>query len=111
MRQQQDLDPEVLQSCAEAMRSFALPCVIPDSKNVIDVVGTGGDGMDTFNVSSAAGIVLAACGLKVAKHGNRSASGSVGSADFCESLPSSASRVHACPAANLVKTHFSIFDI
>jgi anthranilate phosphoribosyltransferase len=83
--QQQDLDPEVLRACADAMRSFALPCVVPDAKNCIDVVGTGGDGMDTFNVSSAAGIVLAACGLKVAKHGNRSASGSVGSADFCES--------------------------
>lgn len=68
------------------MRSFALPCVVPEPSKVIDIVGTGGDGMDTFNVSTAAGIVLASCGLKCAKHGNRSASGSVGSADFRECL-------------------------
>lgn len=65
------------------MRSFANPCVVPEDRGlVIDIVGTGGDGMDTFNVSTAAGIVMAACGLSCAKHGNRSASGSVGSADF-----------------------------
>jgi anthranilate phosphoribosyltransferase len=88
--QSTELDPAVLCACADAMRSFANPCVVSEERGlVIDIVGTGGDGMDTFNVSTAAGIVMAACGLPCAKHGNRSASGSVGSADFRASSPPS----------------------
>ena len=79
---------DILKSCADVMLELAKPCSVntTDDKPLIDIVGTGGDGKDAFNVSTAAGFIVAACGCRVVKHGNRSSSGSVGSADFLEAL-------------------------
>ncbi len=68
---------------ARAMRERALPL---RSAGAVDTCGTGGDGAATFNVSTVASLAVAACGVPVAKHGNRSASGSCGSADLLEGL-------------------------
>ena len=69
---------------ARAMRQRVIPVRAPD--NAIDVCGTGGDGHHTLNVSTAVALVVAACGVPVAKHGNRAASSKAGAADTLEAL-------------------------
>lgn len=73
-------------AAAQVMREFATPVNVKDRANLVDVVGTGGDGAHTFNISTAAMFVAAAAGAKIAKHGNRSVSSKSGSADILESL-------------------------
>ncbi len=74
-----------ISGCAYAMRSLATPVPHPGME-VLEIVGTGGDGAHTFNISTTTAMVAAAGGLKVAKHGNRAASSLSGTADCLEAL-------------------------
>jgi anthranilate phosphoribosyltransferase len=86
--------PEEIVGLARAMRAHAVPTSKPYAQ-VFDTCGTGGDRSGTFNISSCAALVVAACGVRVAKHGNRSASSLSGSADVFEAL---GVRIGASPA-------------
>jgi anthranilate phosphoribosyltransferase len=73
-------------AAAQVMREFSTKVPMADTTNLLDIVGTGGDGANTFNISTASMFVAAAAGARVAKHGGRSVSSSSGSADVIESL-------------------------
>ncbi|HJW04353.1 MAG TPA: anthranilate phosphoribosyltransferase [Azospira sp.] len=73
-------------AAAQVMREFATKVPVKDPSAVVDIVGTGGDGAHTFNISTTAMFVCAAAGAKVAKHGGRSVSSKSGSADVMEAL-------------------------
>ena len=84
---------EELVGAATVMREKVLPIPLDDSRDgreargvILDTCGTGGDVRATFNISTAAAIIAAAAGVRVVKHGNRSASGRIGSADVLEKL-------------------------
>jgi len=73
-------------AAAQVMREFSTKVPMADTTNLLDIVGTGGDGANTFNISTASMFVAAAAGARVAKHGGRGVSSSSGSADVLESL-------------------------
>ena len=75
---------EEIAGAARALRARLIPIAAPD--NAVDCCGTGGDGHHTLNVSTAVSLVVAACGVPVAKHGNRAASSKAGAADTLEAL-------------------------
>jgi anthranilate phosphoribosyltransferase len=92
-----------LRGFARAMRALARRPVIPAGPRAIDIVGTGGDASGSFNLSTGAALLTAACGVDVVKHGNRSVSSKSGSADVLEQLglklPLDESAAGACLAA------------
>jgi anthranilate phosphoribosyltransferase len=73
-------------AAAQVMREFATPVQVADRRHLVDIVGTGGDGAHTFNVSTCSMFVAAAAGARVSKHGGRSVSSKSGSADVLEQL-------------------------
>ena len=73
-------------AAAQVMREFSTKVHVPDAQHLVDIVGTGGDGSHTFNISTCSMFVAAAAGAKTAKHGGRSVSSKSGSADVLEAL-------------------------
>jgi anthranilate phosphoribosyltransferase len=73
-------------AAAQVMREFSTKVHVADKTNLVDIVGTGGDGSHTFNISTCSMFVAAAAGAKISKHGGRSVSSKSGSADVLETL-------------------------
>ncbi|HRH85437.1 MAG TPA: anthranilate phosphoribosyltransferase [Rubrivivax sp.] len=73
-------------AAAQVMREFATKVDVPDRRNLVDIVGTGGDGSHSFNISTCSMFVAAAAGARISKHGNRGVSSKSGSADVLEAL-------------------------
>lgn len=78
--------PGEIAAAAQVMREFALAVPAGDEDSLVDTCGTGGDGSGTFNISTTAAFVAAACGVRIAKHGNRAMTGASGSSDVLEKL-------------------------
>ena len=83
-------------AAAQVMREFSTKVHVADTKHLVDIVGTGGDGSHTFNISTCSMFIAAAAGAKVSKHGGRSVSSKSGSADVLESL---GLNIHLAPEA------------
>lgn len=96
--------PTEVTAAAGVMRKLVTPVNLPTGMEVVDLCGTGGDGAHTFNISTASMFVLAAAGVKVAKHGGRSVSSSSGSADALEALGANINLQPAQVAQSIVQT-------
>jgi anthranilate phosphoribosyltransferase len=92
---------------ASAMRELAVHTHIPDGAPTVDTVGTGGDGSGSLNLSTGTGLLAAACGSRVVKHGNRSVSSRSGSADMLECLGMPLPLHEAAAVACLEATNFT----
>lgn len=91
-------------AAAQVMREFATQVEVEDRTHLLDIVGTGGDGANTFNISTASMFVAAAAGARVAKHGGRSVSSSSGSADALEALGANINLPPAAVARAIAET-------
>ncbi|KAG5643520.1 hypothetical protein DXG03_000712 [Asterophora parasitica] len=108
--------PESLAAAASVLRERALKAAVevPESDFVVDIVGTGGDGYNLFNVSTTAAIVAAGAGCRVIKHGSRASTSSSGSADLLESLdclftaptPGTPMALHRVPFTFILAPHY-----
>ena len=105
--------PEEIAAFAAALLAQAiLPPIEPDwraTHEILDIVGTGGDRLSTFNISTTAAILCAAAGVAVAKHGNRAVTSSVGSADVIEALGIKVNLSPADAARELKEKNFAFF--
>ena len=99
--------PDEVRGFARAMRSLARKPAIPANSAAIDIVGTGGDASGSFNLSTGAALLTAACGVDVVKHGNRSVSSKSGSADVLEQLGLKLPLDEAAAGACLAATKFT----
>ncbi|MES2538730.1 MAG: anthranilate phosphoribosyltransferase [Pseudomonadota bacterium] len=91
-------------AAAQVMREFATKVPLADTSNLLDIVGTGGDGAQTFNISTASMFVAAAAGARIAKHGGRSVSSSSGSADVLDALGANINLTPAQVAQSIEET-------
>lgn len=91
-------------AAAQVMREFSTKVHVPDTKHLVDIVGTGGDGSHTFNISTCSMFVAAAAGAKTAKHGGRSVSSKSGSADVLEALGANINLAPERIAASVAQT-------
>jgi len=104
--------PEEIAAFARALRDKAIEPPLDDevrAREILDVVGTGGDRLGTFNISTAAALICAATGVAVAKHGNRAVTSSAGSADVLQALGIRIDLTPAEAARSIRERNFAFF--